>query len=110
MKRVLTNSFGPTQVKDILLWVNSQREQRNLPTLKDLPKGSPGGGHCPLANALSTDEQRVRIASWGWTEPQPKDTPEDEKLPQKWNDVPDFVADFCRRFDSGTAFQEYLDD
>ena len=96
------------KISDILLWVNSQREQRNLPALKDLPKGTPGRlGTCPLALALSTEDQPVHIGSWGWTEPQSKDTPEDERLPQVWHAVPSFVADFCRRFDSGTAFQEY---
>jgi hypothetical protein len=108
VKKIIS-SFGPTQIKDILLWVNHMREQRNLPALSDLPKGLPSSRQCPLGKALSTDEQPVIIASWGWTEPQSKDTPEDERLPSKWHEVPPCVADFCRRFDSGTAFQEYKD-
>jgi len=100
----------PTMPKigDIILWVNSQREQRNLPALKDLPKGVRSKlGLCPIAVSLSTDEQPVHVASWGWTEPQPKDTPKDELLPQVWHELPSFVADFIRKFDEGIAFQEY---
>jgi hypothetical protein len=98
------------KVEDVLVWVNSQREQRNLPALKNIPKGERKSlNRCPLALALSCDEQPIHIASWGWWRPYPKDMPKAERLPLAVNEIPDFVAEFLRQFDTGVAFREYTD-
>lgn len=88
------------QIKDILVWVNHHRANRELDHLRRLPKGDRGRTDtCPVAKALSKgSKEAVQVAAWGWR----------KEGSGAWHPVPAFVADFCRRFDMGYAFGDYV--
>jgi len=89
------------QVKVVLKWVNEQRKLRELPPIRKLPKGDRSNrNECPVARGLSAEHDAISCASWGWKK-------EDS---QTWHPVPPEVGDFIRRFDTGKAFKDYVDE